>query len=90
LNDKNTIGSAPIQDEYVLQMQAVAEVINEFLNPPGERKVGFIVMMFPFGPPTPDHRCNYISNADRADVVAMLREQLAYFSGMPEPKPGRG
>ena len=29
---------------------------------------------------------NYISNADRADVVTLLKEQLARFEGQPEMK----
>ncbi len=42
------------------------------------RKTGFILMVFPFG--DGEGRCNYISNgADRKDVVAMMRSQIARF-----------
>jgi hypothetical protein len=77
-----SIGDGPIEERYRLQMRAVAETIDEFLNPDGNRRCGFIVLMFDFGG-EPGARCNYISNADRADVVTLLREQLARFEGMP-------
>lgn len=83
----HNIGDAPIEERFFTQMQALASVLDEQFNPGvarGERTTGFVLLVFPFG--NTDGRCNYISNADRKDVVTMLREQLAYFEGMPRAK----
>lgn len=86
----HSIGDQPIEKRFFLQMQAIAAVLDEQLNPDfarGQRTTGFVLLMFPFG--SVKGRCNYISNADRKDVVTMLKEQLAYFEGMPSQE-GRG
>lgn len=78
---KHELGSGPIQDEYRVQMNAIARVIDEALN--GDlkgpnRTVEFVLLVFPYG--TKDGRCNYISNgADRSDMVKLLREQANRF-----------
>jgi hypothetical protein len=62
---------------YLAKMNALANVIDELFNGEGHargRKVGFVQMVFPFG--EGPGRANYISNAVRADVVALLKEQL--------------
>jgi hypothetical protein len=62
---------------------ALDEVFNGPLKGPA-RKTGFILLVYPFG--AKDGRCNFISNgADLNDVVALLKEQLAYFQGQAEP-----
>ena len=75
------LGSAPIQDEYRAQMNAVAATLDQVFNEDlrgKDRKVGFVLLVFPFG--EKDGRCNYISNgADRADIVKLLREQANRF-----------
>ena len=87
---KHTLGDAPIEPQYQEQMVELARHLNRFFNgdaPVGERKTGFVLLVFPFK----DHegRCNYISNgADRRDIVTLFREQIARFEGMPE-KEGR-
>ena len=73
----NTLGDGPIQNEYRDMMKAMARAIDEFVNPTGKKENGFIIMMFPFG--DVEGRCNYISNAQRADVVKMLKEQIKRF-----------
>ena len=75
-------------------MNALADVIDGTLN--GEargkhRQNGFILLVYPHGaeidPANPDkHRCNYISNSKRDDVVQLLREQLLRFENMPRVK----
>jgi hypothetical protein len=72
------LGDAPIQEDYREMMRDIARAIDRFLNEEGEKKIGFIMLMFPFGD-APDQRCNYISNAYRSDVVRLLREQLHRF-----------
>lgn len=82
-----TLGDGPIDPAFRGNMNAIAAVIDEVFNGenPGEdRKVGFILMTFPYDAPA--GRCNYISNgADRKDVAAFLREQVAYFESQAQP-----
>ena len=84
----HTLGSAPIEPALHEKMTALAHGVDQILNgnAPAAKTVGFVLLAFNFGE---RGRCNYISNADRADVVALLTEQLAYFKGMPdEPRGG--
>jgi len=82
------LGDAPIESAYRDQMVALARAINELFNgaaPAGQRKTGFILMVFPFD--GHDGRCNYISNgANRRDVVTMMKEQIKRFEGQPDLK----
>jgi len=80
------LGDAPIEPRYRDLMNALAHGIDEILNgegtPRSQRTNGFLLMVFPFE--GFDGRCNYISNAERAHVIVLLKEQLARFEGMPE------
>jgi len=77
------LGDAPIEPKYREMMNNLAKGIDKILNGDEKpKKVGFCLMMFNFG--DSPGRCNYISNADRADVVTLLKEQLARFEGQPE------
>ena len=84
------IGDGPIEDRYHDMMNKLAHAIDGFLNPDMDpqtregKETGFVLLIFPFD--NFDGRCNYISNAKRADIVVLLREQLARFEGMPEAK----
>lgn len=82
------LGDAPIQPEFRRQMNSIMGVLDEAFNPGlqgQDRKVGLILLVFPFG--EGEGRCNYISNgADRKDVVVMLKEQIKRFEGQPEMK----
>lgn len=81
------LGDGPIESAYREQMNAIADVLHETFNGPdvpiSKAKVAFLLMVFPTGQPEGKHRCNYIATADRQDVICLLREQLAYFEGMP-------
>jgi hypothetical protein len=83
---QDRLGDAPVEAEYHEKMTAVAHAVDEFFNGDakgGARKVGFVLMVFPFD----DHtgRCNYMSNgADRRDVVNLMKEMIARFEGQPE------
>jgi hypothetical protein len=85
VNDSEKLGDEPIEDAYLLMMNQLAEAIDELFNQGAkgpDRKVGFILMVFPFS--EQGGRCNYISNgAARKDVVALFKEQIARFEGMP-------
>jgi len=79
---KHTLGSGPIEPQLHDLMPGLAHGLDEIFNEPGKPKsVGFVLLAFNFGD---KGRCNYISNANREDVVTLLAEQLAYFKGMPE------
>jgi len=75
---------APIQDRYRKQMNKLARVIDEWFN--GKRKtnrkptVGFILLTAEFGK-IDGGRVNYISNGEREDMIAMMREYLARVEG---------
>jgi hypothetical protein len=83
-SDPKRLGDAPIEAQYKAQMNAIARTIDEFINSDGKKKNGFILMMFPFE--GHEGRCNYMSNAERKDVITLLKEQLARFQGQPEAK----
>ena len=84
------LGDAPIQPEYREMANDLAKAIDVFFNggklggEGGPKKTGFVLLVFPFN--DTEGRCNYISNAARADVIVMLKEQLARFEGQPELK----
>lgn len=75
---------APIQAAYRQQMNKLARTIDEFFNgkrkPNRQPKVGFILLTAEFGK-IEGGRVNYISNGERADMIAMLREYLARVEG---------
>ena len=64
----------------------MALLLNDTFNDdPANPTVGFFLSVFKFGD---GGRCSYISNAQRADVVALLKEMIARFQGQPEIKSG--
>ena len=94
MKGRHSIGSGPIQPAFAETMQGLAEGIDEILNPDlkegDTRKVGFILMVFEFGKAKEravDSRCNYVSTANREDVITLLTKQLSYFKGMPDETP---
>lgn len=79
-----SLGDAPIEPEYREKMNELARVLDKVFNGEAkgnDRTTGFVLMVFPFGE---GGRANYISNANRADVVATLKEQIKRFEGQPE------
>jgi hypothetical protein len=80
------LGDAPVENQYRVTMNAVARVLDEAFNGDAkgqDRKVGFCLMVFPFG--EHDARTNFISNgADRKDIVTLFREMIQRFEGQPE------
>lgn len=81
------LGDGPIEERYQQQMAAVAAAVDSFFNGEAhgaERKIGFVLLVFPFGDEAPG-RCNFLSNgADRKDLVTLFREMIARFEGQPE------
>jgi len=85
-NLENRLGDAPVEAEYYDKMVGVTKAIDEFFNGQDkgqDRKVGFVLMVFPFG--DVEGRCNYMSNgADRKDIVVLMKEMIARFEEQPE------
>jgi len=66
-------------------MHALDDVFNQGLRG-DKRKVGLVLLVFPFGG-DPEGRCNYISNgASREDIATMFKELVSRFEGQPEMK----
>jgi len=74
----------PIEEKYREKMNALAALLDELLNgggcKPEERKIGFFLTLFEFGDAN-GGRFNYISNADKLDVRAMLKDVVARIEG---------
>lgn len=74
----------PIQKQHRERMNDLAKAIDTVLNGPNfpgiPRKLGFVLLVAEFGQ-IEDGRVNYISNGERADMIAMLREYLARLEG---------
>lgn len=81
------LGDAPLEPHLHGLMNDLARGVDEILNgdaTSAAKKNGFVLLVFPFD--GHEGRCNYISNAQREDVVTLLKEQLARFQGQPEMK----
>lgn len=64
-------------------MQSLAKGIDEILNGNvSPKKNGFVILVFPFDQ-VEGSRTNYVSNCDRKDIVAALKEVTARFEGQP-------
>jgi hypothetical protein len=83
----HTLGDAPIQQQYVDQMNAIAQALDEMFNGTlkhPHKKTGFVLLVFPYGD-DPKGRANFISNgADRRDIVTLFKEIIARFEGQPD------
>src|SRR4051812_27541425 len=84
-----TLGDAPIADEYRQKMNVIASILDEGFNGLAkgeERKTGFVLLVFPFNDDgSASDRCNFISNgADRKDIVVLFKEMIARFEGQPD------
>jgi hypothetical protein len=76
---KHQLGDGPVEKAFEGTMRFLASYIDRLFNGDlrgKDRKTGFVLMVFNFGDAG---RANYMSNADRADVVAMMKEQIARF-----------
>ncbi len=79
------IDEALLKGGYLKKMEEIARAVERVLNGEdrgSDRKIGFALLVFPFG----TTRCSYISNgANRADVVALMKQQIALLEGDPPP-----
>ena len=69
-------------------MRRFAETLDDALNGKGvrPRKNGFVLLVFPFGGPE-DARVNYVSNAERSEMLTALKEIVARFEGRAHEQP---
>lgn len=72
----------PIEAEIRANMNGIAEVLDDAL-PNG---YGFALLVFKYGE---QGRMNYISNAQREDMVCALKELVANFEGRGHEAPAR-
>jgi hypothetical protein len=77
--DDSGFGNVPIDAKYLERMNRLAKYLDSQFNGLSKgpnRKVGFVLLCFPFNN-DPGGRTNYISNgADRADVARLFEEQI--------------
>lgn len=84
----------PIEEDQRLLMRGLAETIDQIFNPPAlpglpaAKGVAFVLLTAKFGE-VEEGRVNYMSNGERDDMVAMLRELLARFEGAYHEEAGR-
>lgn len=72
----------PIQPEHIDLMNNLARALDGLFNRGKWPKVtGFALLVFPFGQPNEEHIGNYISNADREDMIAAMKEFIARAEG---------
>lgn len=55
------------------QMQAIATGMDNVLNGQGEKKFGFVVLVFPMNGKE-GNRTNYVSNGNRSEVISAMKE----------------
>jgi hypothetical protein len=72
---EQTMSEKPIEAAVHKQMEAIGSAIDDLL-PEGW---GFALLMFPLGDRA--GRMNYMSSANREDMIAALKELIANFEG---------
>ena len=73
----------PIEPMQHKRMNELAQFLDHQFNGDAtgnDRQVGFVLLSFKFGEQE-NGRINYISNADRADIITGLKELVARFEG---------
>lgn len=73
----------PIPESQRKLHNMLAESLDTILNGQARgkaRRTGFVLLTFPFGEDDKS-RVNYISNAERTDMIVALKEIVARFEG---------
>lgn len=85
IND-NQPSTAPIEEKHRALMNGLAEGLDDILNgpkcPKDQKETGFFLFVFDFNKGPQEGRMNYISNADRVDVLAALKSMVAQTEAM--------
>lgn len=84
----NELGDAPVSAEYRDMLNKVMAAVDQSFNGTArgkDRKVGIVMLLFPYGEVDDNARVNFISNgANRKDLVVLMKEMIARFEGQPE------
>jgi hypothetical protein len=72
----------PVEWRWHDFMNRLAPALDKGLNADGNKKFGFFLAIFPFG--DEEGRFNYISNADRKDIIVLMKEMIVKFEGQPD------
>jgi hypothetical protein len=82
----------PIEEKQREFMNALARGIDDLLNgkdcPKEKKKTGFTLLVYDFETGPDGGRFNYISNSDRQDVIATMKEVIARHEGRYHEKGG--
>jgi len=79
--------SRPIDSRYRAQMNEIAQHLDAAFNGNTKpRRIGFALFLFEFGK-VEGGRVNYISNAERAEMLTAVREWLARAEGRAHDAP---
>jgi len=70
----------PIEPEVNEVMNELGHFLDAFFKKMTGKKWGFALLVFKFGQGD-DHRCNYISNSNREDMIATMKEFIARNEG---------
>ncbi|HEX9947369.1 MAG TPA: hypothetical protein VGA98_07510 [Allosphingosinicella sp.] len=76
-------GAGPIEEDQRQNMAIVADALDTVFNGTArgkDRKIAFVVLSARFGD-IEGGRVNYISNAERADTISMMKELVARMEG---------
>lgn len=90
-NQKHPSAEQPIQPDLIREMNAFAAVLDEAIN--GNelpKRNGFALLVFPFGQPNDARRANYVSNCNREDMLAAMKEFIARNEGRFQEAPAGG
>lgn len=72
---------APIEQQHRAMMKDIARALDTVFNGDARpKRVAFCLLVANFGD-IQDGRVNYISNAERADMIALAKEWLARVEG---------
>jgi hypothetical protein len=63
-------------------MNKIGGLLDDWLQKSTNERWGFVLLVFPFD--THEGRSDFVSNAQRDDVVTVLREQLRRLDGWPD------
>ncbi len=84
---KHELGDAPIQDEYLAEINGLVRGIDEIFNGDLEGMIGRRDSCFWSFPLGKQGRCNFISNGvNREHIVCMFKEMIARFQGQSEAR----
>lgn len=71
--------SQPIEKQHFKTMNEIGRILDGAINPDGKKSYGFALLVFPFNGDA--GRMNYISNAEREDMIVAMKEFIANAEG---------